>query len=473
MYVMKLTFYGGCGETTGSNYVLESAAGPDGKTMKIMVDCGLHQGGHYAERENFEPFAYDAKSITAVFVTHSHLDHIGRLPSLIRAGFTGKIYSTGATKDFAESMLLDSEHLLMKEAEREGKMPLYNNDDIMEVRRQWEGLNYHQPIEVGDFKDGRGFRVELLDAGHILGSAIVKIQFMEGDGGGSSAPKTIVFSGDLGNFPAPIIQPTEMIDTPVDYCVVESTYGDRVHENVDQRKEQLERAIETTVKAGGTLMIPTFAMERTQELLYHFHQLFEEGRIPRVPVFIDSPLAIKLTAVYKKHESYFNKETEHIARSGDDILNFPGLRLTLTTEQSKEINGVNPPKVVVAGSGMSNGGRILHHEQRYLPDPKSTILFIGYQAAGSLGRQILDGAQEVRIFGETIPVRAKVINIPGYSAHADQPRLLEWVSHMRHTLKKVFVVQGESQSSEALMHRIIDQFAVPTEVPKLGESVEL
>jgi metallo-beta-lactamase family protein len=449
---MKLTFYGGCGEATGSNYVLESNG------MKIMVDCGLHQGGHYAEKENFEPFPYDAKSITAVFITLSHLDHVGRLPSLVRAGFTGKIYSTGATKDFAELMLIDSEHLLMKEAEREGKMPLYNNDDIAQVRRQWEGLNYHQPVSVGDFK------VELFDAGHILGSAIIKIQ-AEG--------KTFIFSGDLGNYPAPIIQPTEFIDFPVDYCVIESTYGDRIHENVDQRKQQLEAAIVETVKAGGTLMIPTFAMERTQELLYHLHQLFEEKKIPRVPVFIDSPLAIKLTEVYKKHESYFNQQTRDIAKSGDDIMNFPGLRLTLTTEQSKEINDVPPPKVVIAGSGMSNGGRILHHEQRYLPDPKSMIIFVGYQAVGSMGRLILDGAQEVRIFGETIPVRAKVINIPGYSAHADQPHLLEWLGHMKGTLKKVFIVQGEQASSEALGQKITEEFSLANEVPKLGESVEL
>jgi metallo-beta-lactamase family protein len=478
MYGMKLTFYGGTGEATGSNYILE-AAGADGKAVKIMVDCGLHQGGHYAERENFEPFAYDPSEIAAVFVTHSHLDHIGRLPSLVRAGFAGKIYSTGATKDFAELMLIDSEHLLMNEAEREGKMPLYNNDDIAHTRHLWHGLNYHEKISVGPFT------VELFDAGHILGSAIYKIDVTEHNSATNEQKiKTIVFSGDLGNFPAPIIGTTEFIDTPVDYCVVESTYGDRVHENVDARKEQLEHAVEETVKAGGTLMIPTFAMERTQELLYHMHQLFEEKRLPRVPVFIDSPLAIKLTEVYKKHESYFNaatraEDSRAIVRTGDDILNFPGLRLTLTTEQSKEINDVPPPKVVIAGAGMSNGGRILHHEQRYLSDPKSMILFVGYQAVGSMGRQILDSARdglgsgEVRIFGETIPVRCHVINIPGYSAHADQPRLLEWLSHMRSTVKKVFVVQGEQQSSEVLAQKIKENFSVSAEVPTRNESVEL
>lgn len=449
---MKLTFYGGTGEATGSNYLLEAGG------KRIMVDCGLHQGGHYAERENFENFAYDPKSIDAVFITHSHLDHIGRLPSLVRAGFSGKIYSTGATKDFAELMLIDSEHLLAKEAEREAKPPLYNNADIMRVRSLWEGFPYHRAVQVGDCK------ITLLDAGHILGSAIIKV---EAEG------KVIVFSGDLGNFPAPIIKPTEMIDAPVDYCLIESTYGDRVHQNVDGRKEQLREAIQYIVKSGGTLMVPTFAMERTQELLFHLHQLFEEKAIPRVPVYIDSPLAIKLTAIYKKHEDYFNQETQELARSGDDILNFPGLRLMLTTEQSKEINDAPAPKVIIAGSGMSNGGRILHHEMRYLSDPKSIIIFVGYQAVGSMGRQILDGAQEVHIFGETIPVRCRVVNIPGYSAHADEPHLLEWLGHMAKTLKKVFVVQGEQASSEALAAAITAQYKIPAEVPSAKESVDL
>jgi len=451
MMPMRLTFYGGVGEATGANYVVESNG------TRIMVDCGLHQGSHYAERENFEPFLYDPKVVNAVFVTHSHLDHIGRLPSLVKAGFQGTIYSTSATRDFAELMLLDSEHLLSKEAEREKREPLYTSEDIERTMSRWHGLNYHEAVTVG------GFTVDLFDAGHILGSAIVRMKAEE---------KTIVFSGDLGNTPSPIIQPTETIDA-ADYCVIESTYGDRIHANVDARREMLEDAVEDTVRAGGTLMIPTFAMERTQELLYHLHQLFEEGRIPRVPVFIDSPLAIKLTAVYKKHESYFNSATRHIAATGDDILNFPGLRLTLTTEQSKEINNVPPPKIVIAGSGMSNGGRILHHESRYLSDPKSEIIFVGYQAVGSLGREILEGATQVKIFGETIPVRCRMVNIPGYSAHADQPRLLAWLGSMRHTLKKVFVVQGEEQSSEVLMRKIVDDFAIAAEVPKPGESVSL
>jgi metallo-beta-lactamase family protein len=422
-----------------------------------MIDCGLHQGSHYAETENFMPFVYDPKEVSAVFITHSHLDHIGRLPSLVKAGFKGIVYSTTATRDFAELMLLDSEHLLSKEAEREGKPPLYNEEDIAQLMKLWKGLNYHQSVDVA------GFKVELYDAGHILGSACIHI---EAEG------KTIVFSGDLGNTPAVIIKPTEKIPY-ADYCLIESTYGDRIHENVDGRRQMLYDAMIETVNAGGVLMIPTFAMERTQELLYHMHQLFQEGKLPHVPIFIDSPLAIKLTAVYKKHEDYFNKATEDIVKSGDDILNFPGLKLTLSTEESKAINNVPAPKIIIAGSGMSNGGRILHHEQRYLPDPKSEIIFVGYQAEGSMGRQLLEGAKEVKIFGETVPVNCKRINIPGYSAHADQPHLLDWLSSMKGSLKKVFVVQGEQASGEILAHKIIDGFGITAEVPHLNESVTL
>jgi metallo-beta-lactamase family protein len=448
---MQLTFYGGTGEATGANYILESNG------TKIMIDCGLHQGGHFADRENFEPFAYDPAAVTAVFITHSHLDHIGRLPSLVKAGFKGTIYSTTATKDFAELMLTDSEHLLSKEAEREARPPLYNDEDIQNVLKIWKGLNYHEPVTVA------GCKAELYDAGHILGSAIVHV---EAEG------KTVVFSGDLGNTPAPIIKPTEKIPS-ADYCLIESTYGDRIHEDIEQRRQMLQDAITQTVTAGGVLMIPTFAMERTQELLYHLHQLFEEGKLPHVPVFIDSPLAIKLTEVYKRHEDYFNKKTDDLVKSGEDILNFPGLKLTLSTEESKAINGVPAPKIIIAGSGMSNGGRILHHELRYLPDPKSEIVFVGYQAEGSMGRQLLEGATEVKIFGEAVPVRCRKVNIPGYSAHADQPHLLDWLSSMKGSLKKVFVVQGEQASGETLAHKIIDGFGIAAEVPHAGESVTL
>jgi metallo-beta-lactamase family protein len=444
---MKLTFHGGAGEVAGANYVLESEG------VKIMIDCGLNQGTHFAEKQNFEPFKYNPSEISAVLVTHAHIDHTGRLPKLCRDGYRGPIYSTLPTKEFAELLLLDSEHILRKESERVAKPSICDDADVYQAMKLWHGVKYHEPMKIGPFV------ITFYNAGHILGSAIIKIE-AEGE--------TILFSGDLGNYPAPIIQDTEMFKA-ADYVVLESAYGSRIHENPEKRREALEDVVEDTVRNGGTLMIPAFAMERTQDILFHLNDLSESGRIPRVPIFIDSPLAIKLTYVYEKYQDYFDPEVGERIRSGDDIFNFKGLHFTLTTEQSKEINSVPPPKVIIAGSGMSNGGRILHHEQRYLPDPKSTILFIGYQSVGTLGRQIMEGAKTVKIYDEIVPVRAKIATISGYSAHADQPRLVGWVRPMRHSLKKVFIVQGEQESSEALQNIIQDELAVRAVVPKSHE----
>ncbi len=439
---------------TGANYLLESGG------TKILIDCGLHQGSRYCERHNFEPFPYKPEEIAAVFVTHAHIDHIGRLPQLTRAGFRGEIYSTGPTKDFAELLLLDSEHILRKEAEHEKRPPLYDINDVVQTMGLWKKRSYHEKETVGPFE------VEFYDAGHILGSSSLVVK-AEG--------RTAVFSGDLGNTPAPLIRPVEYVKE-ADYALIESVYGGRVHEAPEARKDELEDLIEETVKAGGVLMVPSFALERTQELLTELNELVENGRIPPVPIFIDSPLAIRLTSVYQKYSTdprYFNKEAIAAIQGGDAIFNFSGLKMTLTTEQSKEINNVPPPKVIVAGAGMSNGGRILHHEARYLSDPKSTILFIGYQAKGSLGREILDGAKSVKIFGEEIPVKCKKTAIGGYSAHADQPQLLRWVSSLRGSLKKIFVVQGEEEEAGALAQKIKDELAVEAEIPSLGEEAVL
>lgn len=449
---MKIRFLGAAGEVTGSNHLVEADNG-----QKILIDCGLHQGTYYAAKENFEPFKYDPSEIEAVIVTHAHLDHTGRLPKLYHEGFRGPVYSTPPTRDFTELVLLDSEHILGLEADREGQENFCTLENIKGIMGLWKNVHYHEPLQIGPFK------IELFDSGHILGSAFVRI---EADG------KSVVFSGDLGNFPALIVKKTEM-PSDADYCVMESTYGDRVHEERDTRKELLEDIIEETVRRKGTLMIPAFALERTQELLYNLHDLVEQRRIPRMPVFIDSPLAIKMTEVYKKHENYFNPETLHIVRSGDDIMNFPGLHMTLTSEQSKEINNTPPPKIVMAGSGMSNGGRIMHHEMRYLSDEKSTILFVGYQSRGTLGRALMDGAKEVMIFGERVPVRCERRTIHGYSAHADQPRLVEWVHGIRASLKKVFLVHGEPEAAGALAGKLRDELAIDTEVPKFGDEFVL
>lgn len=448
---MRIIFYGGAGSVTGSNYMIESGG------TRILVDCGMAQGTSFAEKENFEDFAYDVTSVEAIFVTHAHIDHTGKLPKIVKAGYRGKIYSTPPTKDFAELLLIDSQHVLKEESEKTGLPELYSLEDVDAALAIWEPVLYHKPIQIGNFK------VTLYDAGHILGSAVIKI---EAEG------KSIVFSGDLGNYPAPIIHNTEHLPE-TDYCVIESTYGARVHEDTSRREGELEDAIEDNARRGGVLMIPAFAMERTQELLYHIHELVSQGRVPQVPVYIDSPLAIKLTAVYKKYESYFNPETFKLVKSGEDILNFPGLHTTLTVEQSKEINNAPMPKIIMAGSGMSNGGRIRHHERRYLPDPKSTILFVGYQAVGTLGRAILEGAKVVHILGDEVAVHCQIRTITAYSAHADQPRLLAWLKPRSATLKKVFVVQGEEGSSEVLAEKIKSDLSVEAHVPQKGEEIEI
>lgn len=442
---MKITFYGGVQSVTGANYLVAS------DTTKILVDCGLYQGNNAQDQLNFEPFPYDVRAIDALIITHSHIDHIGRVPSLVKAGFRGKIYSTPPTRDASYFLLLDSEHLVADVAHDLHHDVLYSANDIEAAFARWEGVPYYHSFPVGDLT------ISLYNAGHILGSSCVLIHDAQG--------KRVVFSGDLGNSPAPMLGDRDVLpDT--DWCVLESAYGDRVHEDRIERRELLEDAIEDTVRQGGVLMIPAFAMERTQELLSELDALIGEGRIPRLPVFMDSPLAIKLTSVYKKHRDY-------LKGNGDLDLSFPGLQMTETTEQSKAINDVLPPKVIIAGSGMSNGGRILHHERRYLPDPKSTLLIIGYQAEGTFGRRIIDGAKTVSLFGEEIPVRCRVKNIAGYSAHADQTQLLQWLEPRHETVQKVFLVQGEAEASVALATRIRDDLAIEALVPAMGQVYEL
>ncbi len=460
---MQITFHGGARMVTGANYLLEHEG------VTVAIDCGLHQGSAFCERHNWEPFPYDPSKLAAVFVTHAHIDHTGRLPQLVKSGFRGKVYGTPPTRDAALLLLEDSDHILAQEAERFGKPPLYGAEDIAALAAQWEAVEYRAPVTVGPFT------VTFWNAGHILGSSFIVFRVRSSTG----KSETVIFSGDLGNSPAPLIGSRDELPENLDYLVVESTYGDRVHEDLAERKGILEDLVEDTVKRRGVLMIPAFAMERTQDILYELDDLAEAGRIPKVPIFLDSPLAIKLTDVYRRYDRYLT----HPARSqpgargsGDDrahLFRFPGLTMTMTTEESKAINNVPSPKIVIAGSGMLHGGRILHHAKRYLPDPKSTLLLIGYQAAGSIGRQIFDGASRVRIYGEDVSVAARVKAIGGYSAHADQPQLMSWVRSARHNLRRVFIVQGEPPAAEALQRKIVDEFAVKAEVPELGDSTVL
>ncbi|OGZ58342.1 MAG: hypothetical protein A2827_03865 [Candidatus Spechtbacteria bacterium RIFCSPHIGHO2_01_FULL_43_30] len=452
--MVTLTFCGGARSVTGANYLVETA------NSKILVDCGLAQGSRYAEVQNYKNFSYDPKTIDAVVITHAHIDHTGRLPKLVRDGFRGKIFMTRPTQDLASIMLEDAQGLIGEEARRDRHEPLYLKEDKENTIKLMEGVDYGDEIEVN-----KDIKFRLRDAGHILGSAIVEM-WVEG--------KKIVFSGDLGNPPVPLLKPTEYIDD-AEYVVVESTYGDRLHEAVDERRNMLEDAIEDTVARGGVLMIPAFALERTQELLYELNSLVENHRIPEVPIFIDSPLAIDATEIYKKYPEYYNKNAVYLIESGDQLFKFPRLKLCYTTEESKAINDVPAPKIIIAGSGMSSGGRILHHERRYLSDPNSLFLIIGYQSAGSLGRAVFDKAREVKIMGESVRVNCEIRAIGGYSAHADQAKLYHWVSHIKDggKLKKVFAVQGEDAASLAFVRLLRDNLGVDADAPLLGDKVEL
>lgn len=458
---MKLTFCGGAMSVTGANYLLEHGS------TKILVDCGLFQGSQFADDLNYEPFLYHPAEIDYLIITHSHIDHIGRVPKLYKDGFRGQIITTTATADMMKVTLPDNMQHIISEAREMGKEALFDEADLNGAMELLWGINYHQHLELTD-----GVSIELFDAGHILGSAICHMKWTESDG----ARKSIAFTGDLGNPPTPLLKPTEYV-SGVDYIVIESAYGDRLHEDRTERRERLREIVIDTMNGKGVLMIPSFAVERTQELLYELDLISHEHSFENVPVFVDSPLAIKMTEVYQKHDEYFNKDASHLIASGDDIFNFNGLQMTASVEASKAINDAPSPKIIIAGSGMSQGGRILHHEKRYLPDPKSAILFVGHQVKGSLGRRIQDGEDQVRIFGETVNVRCRRFTIGSYSAHADQNGLVNWVHRAcgegESGLKNVFVVQGEEIASKALAMRIKEETGLSTHVPTQGESFVL
>ena len=433
----KISFFGAAQEVTGSCFLLEN------DSAKILIDCGMFQGSRFNEKRTREPFPFDPQKIDALFLTHAHIDHSGRIPKLVKEGFRGKIYSTYATKELGEIMLRDSMGVLEKEAKREGEEILYKETDVDGAVSMWEGKDVHDEIKVGDFL------AKFYDAGHILGSAMIRV-----DIGGNR----IVFTGDLGNNNTILQKSAELIEKPT-YFVMESTYGDRNHEN-EEKSLMLERVIEQTVKQGGVLMIPAFALERTQELLSVISKMMGERQIPKIPVFLDSPLSIKATHVYEKYLKV-------------PFFKFPNVSFSLTTEESKKINDVPAPKIIIAGSGMLNGGRILHHLRRYLGDDKSTLLFVSFQAPGSLGRRIQDGATSVKILGEEISVRCHIENIPGYSAHADRDTLFEFVRAHSDTLKKVFLVHGEPKASLSLVQYLRDYLGVDTVAPKYGDNFML
>jgi metallo-beta-lactamase family protein len=451
----KLTFYGGTGTVTGANFLFET------DNCKILVDCGLVQGNRFADNLNRTEFAYNPADIDYLLVTHAHIDHIGRIPKLVKDGFKGQILSTPETRELADFLLQDTVKILETEARHDGILPLYEMADIAPAFALWETVPYHTNKELKD-----GVNIYFKDAGHILGSAMIEL---------SRAGKKMVFTGDLGNSPSILLKDTEWI-TDADYILMESVYGDRNHEPKEERTKKLKQVILDTIMFRRTLIIPAFSLERTQMLIYEMNELFESGEIKsQIPVFLDSPLAIKITGVYEKYIEDFNDTARADIRSGDDIFNFPSLKFIVQSGDSKMIEKVPNPKIIMAGSGMSVGGRVVMHEKYYISNPDAEILFVGYQAVGSLGRRLQDGAKTVSIYGEEKEVKAKIDSISGYSSHKDSDHLLEFVEKAAESgkLKQVFAVMGEPKSSMFLVQKLRDNLGVNAVYPEYKQVMEI
>lgn len=453
---MKIHFFGAAEEVTGSCSMIETG------DKKILVDCGMFQGSDFNEGKNHDPLPFDAKELSAVIVTHAHLDHVGRLPLLVKNGFAGFFYATPATIELAQLVLEDALSVMRHDNAKFGMPVLYDDQDVAGVMDQFKELEYY---EWRDLFQDKKVEVYLRDAGHIFGSSFAEL-VIEG--------KHLVFSGDIGNVNVPILRPTDSLPPGIDLLVCESTYGDRVHESDVERREIVENEVAEAMKRGGALMIPSFSLERTQELLYELNDLvYLEKRLPKVPIFLDSPLAIGATKVYRKYIKYYNMEALELLKTGDDMFDFPGLMETATVEESKRINNVPNPKVIIAGAGMMNGGRILHHALRYLSDPKSTLLIIGYQAQGSLGRKILDGHSPVQVMKEEVQVRCKVKAVGAFSAHGDQKKLLSWIGSSDMPPKNIYLNHGEVETIKKFAEKIKENYNIDAKMAARDLVVEL
>lgn len=445
-------FYGGVGSVTGANFLVRT-----GKSQ-ILLDCGLIQDDRFARAENATPFAYEPKNIDTLIISHAHADHIGRVPKLVRDGFAGAIYSTPPTYDLAALMLKDAYQIMALEARQHNEPLLYEEKDVAKALSLWEGIEYQKQIKL---KDSVSFR--LRNAGHILGSAFVELSR---DGRG------LVYSGDIGNVPQPLLDPPD-IPTGYQYLIMESVYGDRLHENIKERSDLLLQYIQDTIARKGTLIIPAFSLERTQAMLFEINNFVEQKRIAPIPVFLDSPLAIAVTDVYQRHKDYLKKEVQEQIETGDDIFDFPKLSFTKSVVASGEIVSVRGPKIIIAGSGMSHGGRIRTHEKHYLGDPNTTLLLVGYQTVGSIGRILEDGAKQVLIDGTKVHVKARVATIHGYSGHTDRDGLIDFVAEGGKNIEQVFVTMGEEKSSLFLVQRLRDFLGVNATAPELGSEVTI
>ncbi len=462
---MKVQILGAGKVVTGSCYGIVT------KNEKILIDCGMFQGGKDMEKLNYENFNFDPKQYSALILTHAHLDHCGRIPKLVKYGFRGKIFATDATVDLAQIIMLDAANIAKKdtvyENERRAKeglparKPLYSEEDVKIAMKLFQIVEYGKDIKITG-----NILARFYDAGHILGASSVQIQVNEG-----REKKIISFSGDLGQAESIIVKNTEPI-LKSDYVFIESTYGDRLHPPIPDRQKELIRIINETYKRGGKLMIPSFAVERAQEILYSIG-LFMEGKlIPVVPVYLDSPMAIRATEVFSRYPKYYNDSICNHLKCKKDPFNFSSLIPTMTTDQSKAINSIRTPCIVIAGNGMCSAGRIKHHIRNSIDNPKNTLLFVGYQAQGTLGYWIKKGEKKIRLLGMQLSVKAKIESIEGYSAHADYSELISWLKNFSPKPKKVFITHGEEVQAQAFSKRI-SKLGFVNYIPSMNEEIEL
>ena len=465
---INLTFMGAARGVTGSRYLIDT------NNTTLLVDCGLYQEREFQYR-NWEPFHCSPEKLEAVFLTHAHLDHSGLLPKLVNEGFRGRVYCTPATADITKIILIDAAHLQEEDAAykkkrhiREGRkgkypeIPLYTVADAEATFPLFTTVEYNQTINIG-----HGIEATFYDAGHVLGSSMIQLRI--GQGG---EKRSIVFSGDIGRWNRPMLHDPSVFQR-TDYIVMESTYGDRVHERTGDISGDLADIVKTAFAAGGNIIVPSFALQRSQDILYYLNILQMEKHIPPLLVYLDSPMAIKITEVYKRYSELFDQDMKELIRQHRSPFDFPGLKMVETVEESKALNDIKGTIMIIAGAGMCTGGRIKHHLANNISRPECTIIFVGYQAAGTLGRQILDGAKSVRIHGQPYPVRARIAQIQGFSAHADRNDLLKWLSKLSVNPKRIFITHGETKSAEEFSKYLKEKTGYNTSVPNYGTTVRL
>ena len=473
---MKITFLGATKTVTGSNFLVEGAG------KKFLVDCGMWQGKAEDELKNSQEFQYDPKEIDFVLLTHAHIDHSGRIPKLYNEGFRNPVYAHKATCDLCALMLPDSGHIQEMESQWKNKKrlrkgepaipPIYTAEDAARCLEIFKPVKYDEIIEITP-----EIHVRYNDAGHMLGSSIIELWVKEGE----KETKT-VFTGDIGNNDIPLLSSPTMIDS-TDYLVMESTYGSRLHMQNNEKAEMFLDIVSETLDNGGTVVIPSFAVGRTQEILYEVNKLKDNKndeefrrkykKLMKAPVYVDSPLAISATEVFRENTELFDEETKEEILRGDNPLEFPGLKFTMTADESKALNQDETPSIIISASGMCEVGRIKHHLKHNLWNPKSTILFVGYQAPGTLGYSLVNGAKTVKIFGDEIAVNAKIEYIEGYSGHADQEWLMNFIYSFLQKPKHIFLVHGEQESQEVLKEKIEKEANLPVTIPEYGETYEL